>query len=543
MPDDAELLRRYAKDKSEEAFAELVRRHLNLVYAVALRQVGGDAHLAQDVAQTVFTALARKATALARRPVLGGWLYRTAQYAAIDVVRAETRRRAREQEAQMIHEDDNNPETAPDWEKLRGVLDHILSELRDGDRDAVVLRFFEGKSYADMGACIWLSENGARMRVERALEKLRVALGRRGITSTTGALGVALANQVAVAAPAGLAATVTGSVLARATASAGTAAVAAFFTTMSTTKTITVITGIVALFSICTAIYEVGRSRAAESALAARNSETDALRARLVRSDKELRTTEMNLADLRKENDRIHVATAAAKPADLTARHEEVIDRLVVNNPELRKLYARQQTIRFRVRYGPLYRTFGLTPEQVGAFERIRSDNVLAQSDVFKEGLAQGLAKSDPIVQDLIKQVNQRQEDNLRALLGAEGVQQLQTYERTLPLRNVANTLADSVYFTDTPLTPKQADQLTQVVVESMSMPPGSNTLGAINWEKVLAKAPTVLTPVQLEALSTMVEQAEVGKKVYAIVEPALNSQGLSVQDNLPTPTISSGKK
>jgi RNA polymerase sigma factor (sigma-70 family) len=268
MPDDAELLRRYAEGKSEEAFAELVRRHLNLVYAVALRQVGGDAHLAQDVAQTVFTALARKAAALARRPVLGGWLYRTTQYAAIDVVRAESRRRAREQEAQTMHENNNEPATAPDGEKLRGVLDHVLSELRDADRDAVVLRFFEGKSYADVGARLRLGEDGARMRVERALEKLRAALGRRGITSTTGALGVALANQVAVAAPAGLAGTVTVSALAGATTGAVGAVVAAFFTTMSTIKTATVITGIIALLAIGTAIYEAVAAASNEKALA-----------------------------------------------------------------------------------------------------------------------------------------------------------------------------------------------------------------------------------------------------------------------------------
>src|SRR3977135_504681 len=100
--EDAVLLRRYAGNRSEEAFAELVRRHLNLVYSVALRQVGGDTHLAEDVVQVVFTALAREAPALARRPVLGGWLYRSAQFAAIDAVRVERRRRTREQEAHTM---------------------------------------------------------------------------------------------------------------------------------------------------------------------------------------------------------------------------------------------------------------------------------------------------------------------------------------------------------------------------------------------------------------------------------------------------------
>src|SRR3954471_3896988 len=104
MDEDAELLRRYAAEKSEEAFAALVQRHLNLVYSVALRQVNGDAHLAEDVAQQVFTALARKAAALAERPALSGWLYRSTRFAASDIVRVERRRRGRESEAHTMHE-------------------------------------------------------------------------------------------------------------------------------------------------------------------------------------------------------------------------------------------------------------------------------------------------------------------------------------------------------------------------------------------------------------------------------------------------------
>src|SRR3954470_3940049 len=101
---DADLLRDYARSRSDAAFAELVRRHLNLVYSVALRQVGGDTHLAEDVTQLVFTALARKAVSLADRPALSGWLFRSTHFAASDVVRSERRRRAREQESHTMHE-------------------------------------------------------------------------------------------------------------------------------------------------------------------------------------------------------------------------------------------------------------------------------------------------------------------------------------------------------------------------------------------------------------------------------------------------------
>ncbi|MEO7413509.1 MAG: sigma-70 family RNA polymerase sigma factor [Opitutaceae bacterium] len=212
--EDSELLRRYAADRSEAAFAELVRRHLTPVYTLALRQAGGDAHLAEDVAQMVFTALARKASSLAGRQTLGGWLYRTTHFAARDVVRTERRRRVREQEAQTMHESSTNPEATIDWEKLHPVLDETMNELGDDDRDAVWLRFFEGRSFAEVGARLRLTENAARMRVDRALDKLHGLLARRGVTSTTAALGLALGSQAPIAAPAGLAASITGAALA-----------------------------------------------------------------------------------------------------------------------------------------------------------------------------------------------------------------------------------------------------------------------------------------------------------------------------------------
>lgn len=211
MTDDTELLRCYAEENSEEAFAELVRRRIGLVYSVAWRHTR-DAQRAEDVTQAVFTALARKAGDLARRPVLVGWLYRSAQFAASDAVRAEVRRQAREQEAHIMNECEREaPE--PDWPALRPVLDEGLNALEERDRDAVLLRFFDGQSFAEIGTNLNLTENAARMRVERALGKLHAVLARRGVKSTAAALGVALGGQAGVAAPAGLAASVTGGAL------------------------------------------------------------------------------------------------------------------------------------------------------------------------------------------------------------------------------------------------------------------------------------------------------------------------------------------
>lgn len=221
MKSDGELLRSYAEAKAEEAFAELVRRHLDLVYSAALRQVHGDVHLAQDVAQTVFTDLARKAAVLARRPLLTGWLYTSTHFAAANAVRREHRRQMREQEAQAMQELFPPPASDADWEPLRPELDRVMHELKETDRAVILLRYFENRSFADIGQKLGLSEDAARKRVDRALEKLRGFLARRGLRTTV-ALGTVLSVQAVQMAPAGLAATLTGAALAGSAGGGGT---------------------------------------------------------------------------------------------------------------------------------------------------------------------------------------------------------------------------------------------------------------------------------------------------------------------------------
>jgi RNA polymerase sigma factor (sigma-70 family) len=211
MTPDSELLRRYAGTQSEEAFAELVRRHLDLVYSAALRQVNGDTHLAQDVAQTVFTDLARKAASLSRRATLTGWLYTSAHFAAAKIARTENRRRDREEKFMREPISETAPEL--DWQKLRPTLDEVMHELKEADREAILLRYFENRAFAEIGGKLGLNENAARMRVERALEKLRAAFLRRGIAATATLASVISAHAVQIA-PAGLAATLTSASLA-----------------------------------------------------------------------------------------------------------------------------------------------------------------------------------------------------------------------------------------------------------------------------------------------------------------------------------------
>lgn len=285
MTDDAELLRRYADERSEKDFAELVRRHLGLVYHAALRQCGGDAHRAQDVAQAVFTDVARKAGSLARRPALAGWLHTSTRFAAAQAVRGEVRRQRREQEAHAMNEilaKANDDAAAAEWERMRPVIDEALHALPERDREAVLARFFEGRAFAEIGARLAVSEDAARMRVERALEKLRVALVKRGVNSTAAALGVALANQAGATVPAGVAASVTSAALAGAVmAGAGGGLAGGMLTFMSTTKTTMGVVAAVALAAVGAAIYEAAQVKLGDARQAEVNQQQSALLAKI----------------------------------------------------------------------------------------------------------------------------------------------------------------------------------------------------------------------------------------------------------------------
>jgi RNA polymerase sigma factor (sigma-70 family) len=202
---DPQLLREYTERRSEAAFAELVRRHVDFVYSAALRMVR-DAHLAEDVTQGVFVALAQNARQLAARPVLSGWLHRTAQNLAANAVRSDVRRRAREQEAAVMNE---LLATEPDavWEHIAPHLDAALGDLSEPDRDAVLLRYFERKSAREIAQTLGTSEEAAQKRVSRAVERLREFFAKRGVTIGASGLAVAITANAVQAAPAGLAAT------------------------------------------------------------------------------------------------------------------------------------------------------------------------------------------------------------------------------------------------------------------------------------------------------------------------------------------------
>ncbi|HEV2207363.1 MAG TPA: sigma-70 family RNA polymerase sigma factor [Verrucomicrobiae bacterium] len=225
MTESQQLLAEYTRNGSETAFRDLVQRYLGLVYSCAVRLVGGDAHLAQDVAQTVFIHLARKAASLPPGVMLGGWLHRDTCFVAAKFLRQARRRQAREQQAALMHALPDHSQA--NLEQLSPILDEAINALAEEERLAILLRFFEQRDFRSVGAALCTSDDAARMRVTRALDKLQVLLKHRGVTLSVSVLAAALAAEAVTAAPVGLATSISAAALATTGAGATTALIKA----------------------------------------------------------------------------------------------------------------------------------------------------------------------------------------------------------------------------------------------------------------------------------------------------------------------------
>jgi RNA polymerase sigma factor (sigma-70 family) len=271
---DQQLLRQFAESRADGPFEEVIRRHVDLVYSAAKRLVV-DPHLAEDVSQAVFAALAQEPLEVARKlesgAPLSGWLHLTTRNIAAKTVRAEMRRRAREEKAIAMH--DRSPaDHDPEWNQLAPQLDHALSELSEKDRDALLLRFFEHKTAREIGQCLGVSEEAAQKRVRRALEDLRAIFVRRGLTLPSATLGACLTANSVQASPLALADAIAKGILfsGKALASGGVSSTAfsKLLPSLLMTKTQTaILTGVIAVM-----VIPMGRQRALLNRLQAETS-------------------------------------------------------------------------------------------------------------------------------------------------------------------------------------------------------------------------------------------------------------------------------
>jgi RNA polymerase sigma factor (sigma-70 family) len=249
---DHELLLEYVERQSEAAFAELVRRHVDLVYSAAVRMVR-DTSMAKDVTQSVFLALAQNARSLGNCAVLSGWLHRATRNLAVKAIRSDVRRRAREQEAAAMNELSSATVDAP-WEHIEPHLDAAIEELSQGDRDALLLRYFERKSAPEMAQLLGISDEAAQKRVSRAVERLREFFAKRGVTVAASGLVIVISAHAVQSAPAGLTAAISTAATLGGTALAGTATLTAAKTIIMTTLQKTLLAAAIIVVGVGTAL-------------------------------------------------------------------------------------------------------------------------------------------------------------------------------------------------------------------------------------------------------------------------------------------------
>jgi RNA polymerase sigma factor (sigma-70 family) len=433
--DDRQLLQAYARGGSEEAFATLVSRHIDLVYSVAWRTVGHH-HQAEEITQAVFVILARKAASLNPATVLAGWLFRTARLTAANYRRAEIRRARREQEASM----QVNLEPTEQWPEVAPLLNDAIAGLREKDRNAIVLRFLQGKDYKAVAAALGGTEEAAQMRVSRALEKLRKLFAKRGVVLPAAALSGLLATHATQAAPAGLAAAVTAAAAHGAPLAASTLSlVQGTLKLMAWTKmklavgaTVVVLLAYLQHQNLLQAQQLAAAQaalRAGQEAAAAQESQLQELEAQAAAITSTGREQAQELARLRARRQAREQSpeskAAAAAPTTLLAA--------ALQDPFARQALQADFLAGARKRWAPLVKQLQLNAEQANKLFQIRADWGLTNAETIA-AFTEGKLSAEAAVHTEA-QTEQDATAQLRQLLGEEGLSRLEACNRSFPGR------------------------------------------------------------------------------------------------------------
>lgn len=470
IPSDLELIRLFAREQSQDAFTELVNRHLDLVHSAALRQVRSP-ELAEEISQTVFTNLARTAASLKPDTHLTAWLYQVTRHTAIDVIRREARRQAREQIAYQMSELNDRPS---DWSHIEHWLDEAMEALPPVDRTAVLLRYFENKSLREVGTETGTSEDAAQKRVARAVDRLREELGRRKVAVGTAALvGLVSANAVQ-AAPVGLATSVATGSLATFTALTSSTVLAKTFT-LAMTTTQKILLGTTLAAAIAVGVYQTQQ-----------NSKLRQQVQILQQQQEQASALTNELQQLQKERDRARNAAAALANQDtgqkkgsnevLKLRGE--VGRLrqekneiaatsglskITADPEARKAMRDQQKMAMSMIYKGLSDKLKLPDDQKEQFNELLADHIMNNvSNVT------AILRDKPSPEQM-NQIFAAQEADLQSkvqsLVGADGLTQFQDYSRNLLSKLSADQFKTMMTGDDAAKTQKAA-QMSQILQE-----------------------------------------------------------------------------
>ena len=510
---DAALLRRFAIDHSEAAFAAFVGRRIGFVYGAALRRTAGDAHLAREIAQTVFLVASQKASTLARHEQLAGWLHATTSLTARSALRDARLRRQREQEAAAMNALHRQPAPAAAM-RMREMIDDALDLLGQKDRDALLLRFFEGRPFAEVGAAMKTNEDAARKRVARALEKLRALFARRGVTSTAAALSAFMTAEAATAAPAGLASSVSGAILAGGAAAAVTTTTAAGVLAFMTSTKIAITAAAVALLLATVATVEVRLEKSATADIAALKREHAALTKKLGSLQTQVKGQQTYLANYRRE--KAEAAEYVKNPHD----HNPVLagKAFLAQHPEIQELLNEMMKSSWGSRLYPLYKKLNLTPGQIAEFEEIYSKNPnMGGHLIFRNIPGIGKIQLNTTPSDVLPA--QQFADGLKDLLGPENYKQMMARD---PEPNAVEQLAKDLFFTDTPLTADQMVQFKQLFSEQMN---AHRNNPKAYWDAAQKSAGAFLSEPQMAALKRVRDSYPAGMATTAIGDaPAAKS-------------------
>ena len=490
---DVQLLCDYAEGGNETAFRELVTRHTDLVYSAALRQVDSP-DIAGDLTQGVFTDLARKARLLAGKMPAGislaGWLLRGMRYAALNHLRNTRRRLTNERQAmeQLII----NSESAPDWERIRPVLDEAMDSLCDEDHTAVLLRFFENKSLREVGQALGMSDDTAQKRVSRAVERLREFFSKRNVTISASGLAAVISANAVQSAPVGLAAAISSAALAGAAVTTSTLIAATGTITMTAIQK-SLIAAALAVFAGA-GIYEAHQASTLRNQVQNQAHNLQEMQRQRDDATNRLAAVSAELARVKKipaEVIKLRGEVGALRQEKADAGSQSALSK-VTANPETRKALRDQQKMVLTSLYADLVKRLNVTPEQTAKFNDLMADHVMDSVDLITQALHDNKTRGQ--IDQMFSTQDSDFQAQLQTLLGPDGLAQYQDYTKNLASTVTAAQFAGSLTGDPATVADKKSQliqamqQATQSALSAAGLPADYQTIPMLNFANIASE-------------------------------------------------------